>query len=279
MTVNYIREINAFMAFCLDNEPSGNAQLLWHALMHLANTQGEGAEWPEEIRVSNRKLLLLLPYGEDTLARAREELAALGRIRCRPGSRGERPCYTLVYFCAVQAEEPEEQEAADESCPIPFGNGGGQDVSCPIPFGNGGGHDVCPVFTPQDNPQISGQTAELSQTNIYIHSGEDEEDRARARAAAELREEWPYAFGAAPMTPLACQWLAAMTVAARMEPGVLREAVQEAGRRCAREPAAYIRELLDDWRSQGVRTTEDLAELLIRRGRRKGWTGCLEVAR
>lgn len=257
MTVNYIREINAFMAFCLDNEPSGNAQLLWHALMHLANTQGEGAEWPEEIRVSNRKLLLLLPYGEDTLARAREELAALGRIQCRPGSRGERPCYTLVYFCAVQAEEPE--EAAEEN--------------------HGGGHDVYPVITPQDNPQISGQTAELSQTNIYIHSGEDEEDRARARAAAELREEWPYAFGAAPLTPLACQWLAAMTVAARMEPGVLREAVQEAGRRCAREPAAYIRELLDDWRSQGVRTTEDLAELLIRRGRRKGWTGCMEVAR
>ena len=266
MTVNYIREINDFMAFCLDNEPSGNAQLLWHALMHLANTQGEGAEWPEEIRVSNRKLLLLLPYGEDTLARAREELAALGRIRCQPGSRGERPCYTLVYFCAVQAEEPEEQEAAE--------SGEAQEQrAC------GERQDVCPVFTPQDNPQISGQTAELSQTNIYIHSGEDEEDRARARAAAELREEWPYAFGAAPLTPLACQWLAAMTVAARMEPGVLREAVQEAGRRCAREPAAYIRELLDDWRSQGVRTTEDLAELLIRRGRRKGWTGCLEVAR
>ena len=246
MTVNYIREINDFMAFCLDNEPSGNAQLLWHALMHLANTQGEGAEWPEEIRVSNRKLLLLLPYGEDTLARAREELAALGRIRCQPGSRGERPCYTLVYFCAVQAEEPEEQEAAE--------SGEAQEQrAC------GERQDVCPVFTPQDNPQISGQTAELSQTNIYIHSGEDEEDRARARAAAELREEWPYAFGAAPLA--------------------LREAVQEAGRRCAREPAAYIRELLDDWRSQGVRTTEDLAELLIRRGRRKGWTGCLEVAR
>ena len=47
MKINYIREMTAWMDFVLDEEPSGNAQLLWHALMALFNRRGEGDEWPE----------------------------------------------------------------------------------------------------------------------------------------------------------------------------------------------------------------------------------------
>ena len=55
MKVNYIREMNAWMDFVLDEEPSANAQLLWHTLMALFNRRGEGDEWPEEIAISNQK--------------------------------------------------------------------------------------------------------------------------------------------------------------------------------------------------------------------------------
>ena len=252
LTVNYIREINAFMDFVLDEELSGNAQLLWHALMHVANSQGEGDQWPESIRISNRKLLLFLPYSEDTLAAARAELVDAGLLVYSAGSRKERPEYAIQYFSTEKAKLSTTPESK-------------------------------PEINPQISPEISGQSAELSQNvNVYAYAGDDDDEEvARADAPADdpdqltdaegaLCEAWHDSFGPGRLQSSACIQLARIAVQLRISPAVLQEAVREAARMNARAPTAYIAALLDDWSREGVRTLSDLGELQVMRDIQRG---------
>ncbi len=253
MVVNYIREINAFMEFMMEEELSGNAQLLWHALMHIANTRGEGEEWPESIRISNRKLLLYLPYSEDTLAAAREELIQAGRIGYAAGNKKDRPEYTIFYFSTEKGELS--TSSADS-----------------------------PANTPRIHPKFSGQSAEQSQNvNAYVYAGDDDDEevaRADAPAADDLNqltdaecalcEAWRDSFGPGTLNGSTSVQLAGIAVQLNIQPAVLQEAVREAARMNARAPTAYIAALLDDWSREGVRTLSDLGELQVMRDIQRG---------
>ena len=261
LTVNYIREINAFMDFVLDEELSGNAQLLWHALMHMANSQGEGDQWPESIRISNRKLLLFLPYSEDTLAAARAELIDAGLLVYSAGSRKERPEYAIQYFSTEKAKLSTSPESK-------------------------------PAINPQINPEISGQSAEQSQTlNAYVHESGDEDEGFRARASGldadpdepetteAIREAWREYIGPDVLRAEAERFLVRIASQLRMPPAVIREAIHSAALANARAPVAYAASTLTDWAEEGVRDLSDLGELQVMRDIYRGkLSGCGTVS-
>jgi len=249
MVVNYIREVSAFMAFQMEEELSGSAQLLWHALMHVANSRGQGGDWPESIRISNRKLLLFLPFSEDTLSAARDELAAAARIRYTPGSKRERPVYEIVYFST-------ELSTSTGDCP-----------------GNNPGND----------PKFSGESAELIQTrNTYAYESVDDDEEIRARAEAPaadhqeeervtaVRQAWREYIGPEALRSEAERFLVQIAGQLKLPPGIIREAIHAAAFANARAPAAYAAQVMTDWAEEGVRSLSDLGELQVMRDVHRG---------
>lgn len=282
MRINYIREMNAWMDFVLDEEPSANAQLLWHALMALFNRRGEGDEWPEEIAISNQKLLLFLPFEETAFKEARAELEALGRIRHIHGRRGERPRYVLIPFAAEQAPVREAPRTEDDE-------GAVETVFAPESVDNSefstsqrdkGADRVA------DRVAQATQSRPLSQTlNAYAYTGEDDDEIARPRLRIlsepvnddpdehQLREAFRDRLPELRVTQAAVRDLLTIGRNLGMSTGVLCDAVTMASRRCARSPVDYIAALLDDWSREGVRTQTDLGELLVMRAMAAGKTG------
>ena len=229
MQVNYIAEMNAFFSWITETEPSAGAQLLWHALMSIANSRGDGSEWPERIRISNRKLLLLLPFSEDSLARAREELAALGRIDYVPGTRTERPSYRIVYFCPASGSAA---SAADTPCEAP------QQAPCRGP----------------QNPDESAEPFHTD-TKYDTHTAEEEccSLRKEAEAAcAEILHEKPREAALRRLLIAAKDFHAA--------PALLREAILQAAENNDGNPLRYAQALLQGWCDAGYRTPEDVLD-------------------
>lgn len=267
MKVNYIKEMNAWMDFVLDEEPSANAQLLWHTLMALFNRRGEGDEWPEEIAISNQKLLLFLPFGETALKEARAELCALGRIRHIAGRRGERPRYALLPFAAEDGATSSVAEAT-ATAPVSVENSD---------FSTSGRDDVADSVA--DRVATATQSRPQSQTlNAYAHIREDDDEgdaRPRLVILSEpvneeqdenlLREAFAERLPELPVTRAALHDLLMIARDLGQTPGVVCDAVAVAARRCARSPVDYILTLLDDWSREGVRTQQDLGELLVMR--------------
>ena len=271
MKVNYIREMNAWMDFVLDEEPSANAQLLWHTLMALFNRRGEGDEWPEEIAISNQKLLLFLPFGETALKEARAELCALGRIRHIAGKRGERPRYALVPLSAAAGDKGEGftvKAEATETAPVSVDKSD---------FSTSGRDDVA--------DSVADRVAKATQSrphtpnvNVYAYTRDDDDERdARPRLVILsepvneeqdenlLREAFADRLPELPVTRAALHDLLMIARDLGQTPGVVCDAVAVAARRCARSPVDYILTLLDDWSREGVRTQQDLGELLVMR--------------
>lgn len=266
--VNYIREISAFMAFAIDFELGGNAQLLWHALMHLANGRGTGDSWPDEVAISNRRLLLMLPYGEDTLAEARRELCEAGRLEYTPGTRGARPVYTILYFSAEAEAERPSISTPQAVQPVD---------KCELSTGS----REYPGDSPAINPKISGQVPEQIQTlNAYAYTREDDDEGTRGRGyvigqddSSQIEDAvcqaWRETFGPG-LRPSAAHGIAAAAQSLGLPPGVAAEAVREAGRRNADVPLAYIGTLLDDWGNERIHSLSDLGELMVMRDIQRG---------
>ena len=282
MKVNYIREMNAWMDFVLDEEPSANAQLLWHTLMALFNRRGEGDEWPEEIAISNQKLLLFLPFGETALKEARAELCALGRIRHIAGRRGERPRYALVPLSAAEGTTSSVRLTPDS---FPKGEAD-QDADAPASapvsvdksdFSTSGRDDVADSVA--DRVATATQSRpHTPNVNAYAHIRDDDDERdARPRLVILsepvseeqdenlLREAFAERLPELPVTKAALHDLLMIARDLGQTPGVVCDAVAVAARRCARSPVDYILTLLDDWSREGVRTQQDLGELLVMR--------------
>lgn len=271
MKVNYIAELNRFQRFAMDEELSGYAMLLWHTLMGLFNDRGEGDEWPESIRVSSRKMLAFFPFSQSTLERAREELIDAGRIAYENGSRGERGEYRLILFEAADKQPKAADKQADAQTSSVAESVDNSDFS------------TSPSGYPSDNRPDSRLTDGQSDTHIqtsnaYAHIRDDDDERdARPRLVilsefenqeqdeAMIREAFRERLPELPVTKAALHDLLMIARDLGQTPGVVCDAVAVAARRCARSPVDYILTLLDDWSREGVRTQQDLGELLVMR--------------
>ena len=100
--VNYVREHMTFIEYAADERLSANERLLWYALIHLMNRRANGSDWPEDfISIPNSRILVLVPFGEDTLIDVRNRLAQRGLIDYQKGERNKRaPLYRMHYFHA-----------------------------------------------------------------------------------------------------------------------------------------------------------------------------------
>lgn len=98
--VNYVRESTSFMRYACDQGLKANERLLWYALFEVMNARAKGCDWPEGlIPVQNKRLLSLVPFGEDSLIAARNKLKQLGLIDFRPGRKNAAPpMYQMNYF-------------------------------------------------------------------------------------------------------------------------------------------------------------------------------------
>ena len=241
MTVNYIAEMNAFFDWVAEAEPSANAQLLWHALMSVANSRGSGSDWPDAFFISNRNLLLRLPYSEDTLARAREELVSLGRITCVPGSRTCRPCYRLLPFCAEDAPQRT-----------------GEDAEIAEAAGIAGAY--APQSDPQPAPQQPMEAAEPFHTERKndTHTADDEYVDDPIRAAAVCA--WHARVSAkAPRKPALDRFCEACRLLGSPPP-LVEEAILQAVENNAENPLRYASAMLQGWSDAGYRTLDDVYE-------------------
>lgn len=126
--VNYVREHCAFMDYAADNGLTGAERLVWYALIHEMNRRANGPYWPDGfIRISNKRMLALVPMGEDAFMAARNRLAQRGLIQYQKGRKNaELPCYKVRYLTAPEAGGEEDAESyppkVDNSCGKPVDN-------------------------------------------------------------------------------------------------------------------------------------------------------------
>jgi hypothetical protein len=101
--INYIKENNSFVTFASQNGLSGSERELWHALFYFMNARAQRAVFPEGfISISNKQMLSILSYNEDTLIKARNRLKQRGLIDYRPGVRNTiAPMYQMIYLTAA----------------------------------------------------------------------------------------------------------------------------------------------------------------------------------
>ncbi|GHU66530.1 hypothetical protein FACS1894184_04730 [Clostridia bacterium] len=73
--INYVREHTSFMVYASENDLAGIERELWHALFYFANLKAIGNVFPEGfLLISNKRMLSMLSYGDDTLIKARDML-------------------------------------------------------------------------------------------------------------------------------------------------------------------------------------------------------------
>ena len=181
-SVNYVVEHEAFIVYAQDNGLSAAEQLLWYALCHIFNRRAQGGQWPDGfIRVTNKTVLSLLPFTEDTMAAARNRLKQRGLIDYVPGrKKAEIPMYRMVYFSV-----PAASEAGD---PVFYPNNSGKQP------GQGGGKD-------------GGKATDISKLNITENVFPDDVDdinddgareERRKALTVELVEAWCDEYGPEP---------------------------------------------------------------------------------
>ena len=106
--VNYISENEAFTMYASYEKLSSSERLVWAALFHIMNRRADGANWPGGfVRIPNDWLLVLLPFGFDTMSRARNKLAQRGLISFVHGSRNSAvPMYQMHYLTLQGGKGP-----------------------------------------------------------------------------------------------------------------------------------------------------------------------------
>lgn len=239
--VNYIVEHEAFIEYAQDNGLSAAEQLLWYALAHIFNRRAQGGSWPDGfIRVTNKTVLSLLPFTEDSMAAARNRLKQRGLIDYIPGRKNaEIPMYKMVYFSVPAARDDDEGDVYPKISGKPSGK----------PQGNDRGN-AADIYTKQ-NEDVNG----------FDDDDVEDDDAPRAQREADrssaLRDAWAEHFGGSPLPGEAARILRASETLC-MTPAMVAEAVSRAAFNRARSPAAYIIDLLKNWRDGEIMTPAEL---------------------
>lgn len=248
--VNYIVEHEAFIEYAQDNGLSAAEQLLWYALCHIFNRRAQGGQWPDGfIRVTNKTVLSLLPFTEDTMAAARNRLKQRGVIDYVPGrKKAEIPMYRMVYFSVPAASDPDD--------PVFYPKNSGKQS------GKVGGKD-------------GGKAADISKLNLDVNSTPDDDDvdelnddsareERRRDLTAELVETWCDEYGPEP-TPAEARRVVQAAMLLNSSSEMVAKAVELSARNGARTPSAYIVELLKNWHDEDILTPEEYDEEQLHR--------------
>ena len=279
--VNYVREHRRFIDYASDEQLTSGERLLWYALMEIMNQRAQGRDWPEGfIRISNERVLALCGIKYDAMAAARNKLKQRGRIDFISGKGSEKgsvkavsPLYRMIYFFpeVIPSETPYHTEKTDG---MGYGQGGG--LGDGSQYGQGGGlGDI--------NININENKHKPEQTEAEEDNPTTEED-----ALARVKKLYPKRQG--PLSPRDEStlmrlrvWLDGSVNVRRMfgEGMAIIEALLDSDRypvelvgyaiektveRDAKyeiplgNPIAYTQKLLEDWRSRGVTTIEEIQE-------------------
>lgn len=254
-TVNYIRENLAFMEYACDEGLTANERLLWYALFHIMNGKSNGSQWPEGlVPITHKKLLSLVPFGEDSLVAARNKLKQRGLIDFKPGKRNAAPpMYRLCYFCA---EMPAERQEDTGSYPEISGNAPGntwvntQGNAPGNTWGNMPGETSGIII----NYKSSGRVNRTP--NAYAEDVDAAAEQARARQA-QVQRVFREQFGRDAL-PAEAQQIVQAAADLGFGPDITEQAIARAAVHGARNPALYVCELIRVWHIRGVRSVYDL---------------------
>ena len=117
--VNYVKENETFFEYAAEERLSSAERVVWNTLFHIMNSKARGANWPDGfIKVSNERLLSLVPFGFDAMARARNKLMERGLISYIKGVRNsEVPMYQMHYLTVPEAEAPQIDDLPEDHFP------------------------------------------------------------------------------------------------------------------------------------------------------------------
>lgn len=181
--VNFIEEMKAFHRFANANMVTANERLLWQALFFILNDLASGKEWPDDmVSISNKQLLGHLPYGEDSLIRARKNLAKRRLIQYKPGKKNTLcPHFKLMYFAATEESYPQNVDKV----PIFAGNMGDNTIGYPRRNGQGNTTGNLRVIPINLNNTIRRYTQTISFDNAWRTSAS-----ARSAVAQRILDQW-----------------------------------------------------------------------------------------
>ena len=246
--VNYVRESTAFMRYACDQGLTANERLLWYALFDVMNARAKGSDWPEGlIPIPNKRLLSLVPFGEDSLSTARNKLKQRGLIDYQPGKKNAAPpLYKMVYFAPELSTENAQNV---ESYPINPGNMPGN------AWGNMRGNTQ--GGTPDNIINYKPYGSNRTPNHMHAEDPDAADEQARVREVEQMFHDSIGRDG----TPGEIRTLIFAWDANEVDKEVLRQAIGNASMYGARSPAVYARELLNAWHYKGVRTIYDLVAL------------------
>ena len=277
--VNYIRENEAFIAEASDLNLGANARLLWYALFHCLNQRANGGYFPDQISISNKVLLSLVPFSEDALTKARNQLAQHGFIRYKAGERrAATPQYTMIYMDDRRGY-PEETHAGEDNrgfYPTGTGKTEGKQTGKTVgkQQGKTGGNmqgkkgDLYPNYNKTETEYQTG----------YPEEDEDEEEisaespsagarelnsivfnTANFALAVKVRTCFVDAFGYSP-TQTEISSIVRLVQAFDAEE-IMERVIEEAAKQGAKNPVGYIRALLSEADTYHAKSLADYERL------------------
>ena len=263
--INFVAEFRAIMETCRRDSVPGRTRLLWIALFYLANDRAQedeqtGAwEWPDEFfSVNNAELATHCPLEKRAMLEARNRLKQMGVIDFRAGDNAMKPAkYRIKYLSAGQR-----CKNAPQGVP--------QQVPQQVPQG-----------VPQDAPQGAPYNINIKReirVNPDVSDDDEDDDVFRARAREEAVEVAFAGEIGRKAYPAEVGRIAHAAGAFGFSAEMAGEAVREAARHGARDPAAYAVTLMDEWRGAEVRTPEQIGEFMAEKDIRSGKLGLYAVA-
>lgn len=269
--VNYVRENIAFIEYASDEGVTANERLLWYALFHIMNKRAVGSDWPDElVSISNSRLLSLVPFGEDSLVKARNRLAQRGLIRYEAGKKNTAsPKYAINYFCSELSTNHAQSVGA---YPTKSGNTRGN-----MP-GNMGGNMPGNVPGNVGGLYINYNPNGIHNPDVPQTAFEDDDATAAANGRAREWEEWANALTKAAFlsafgreaTPVELNALVATMRVVPEQASIMPCALRAAARNGARNPIPYARAVYSDYAYYRLQTDDEVEEFEIMQTVRNG---------
>ncbi len=256
--VNYVRESTSFMRFACDQGLTANERLLWYALFDVMNARAKGSDWPEGlIPITNKQLLSLVPFGEDSMAAARNRLKQRGLIDFKPGKKNAAPpMYQMIYFAAELSTEKAQNVVFYPNISGNIGGNIGGNIR-----GNIGGNTGGNIRGIISNYKRNGLNANPYPNDTYEDAAAAAAESARAAAKEqEIDQKFREAIGRGAM-PLELRSIRLTQESCGVDDEVVNQAIGQAAVNAARAPAVYASTLLETWAAKGVRTIGDLVYL------------------
>lgn len=241
-TVNYLRELEAFIEYAPEAELTANERLVWYALMHIFNQRANGSQWPDGyLAIDNRRLMLYLPISENAMMQARNQLAQHGLLNYVPGRKNSsNPMYQLIMPSTLQRT----QSGAEDEISTAYPQAGEDDHAFY--------RSTCGKAEGKTDGKTRGKPRDiypkLNQTETETYCDEDE---VASRARTEIAGQVLHSYGRMP-TPAETERIRQAAVTLDMDSSMVNAAIMRAGVQGAASLAPYVCTLLYNWHTACV---------------------------